>query len=118
LGSGLFSRIFGVDNANPISSTNPLPTIPGTQTIANGTSVTASIPGSSTTVTLTAASTNILITTSPGAAILYVNPWGGAATASNFAIQPGSSMSFTCLPITSFTIFGATATGTYSVLAH
>jgi hypothetical protein len=122
--SGLFSRIFGVDNANPITSTNPLPVATGGSALtgASITSVTGTVPAASTQISFTAPSGNFIIQiggTTPAITYLsFVSP----ATTSSFAINPitatAGSYTYSGAPVSSIYIIGASAAGTYSVLAH
>jgi hypothetical protein len=88
--------------------------------LTNGTSLSASVPATSTTVNLTAQSSQVTIKlVSGGATALYFNPFGGDATSSNYTIEPGETFTYQANPpISTFTILGSSASGTYSVLAH
>lgn len=85
------------------------------QYVANG-----NIPATAATITFTVPSGNITISTSPGAANLYVNPTGIAATTGtgNYLVLPGWSYSYVGNPISTISIIGASAAGTYGVWAH
>lgn len=120
--SGLFSRLFGNDNANPISSTNPLPvtTYTPTDTPANSTSVSAaSLPTVSTNVPFTAASNNFTLTNNSAllGSILYVSLISPATTTS-YAIQPQTTFTYAGASIIGIWIIGSAATGGYSLFAH
>lgn len=91
---------------------------PGTDRVTAFTNVTASVPASSTTTILTNASRHVVIETSAAAAILYVRLDSTTATTANFAIAPGTQINLEALPlVSSVTVIGASATGTYSILA-
>lgn len=80
---------------------------------------TASVPNTSTAVTLSATRTymHVLVKTDPSAAVLYVDFANGTATTADMRIEPGASVLIEGVPISEFKIIGASATGTYSVLA-
>jgi len=108
----------------PVSASDPIP-VSGTVT-ANQTSVaqasiintTDNIPNTSTTVTLAQACTHVLVKTPSTAAILYIDfANGAAATSADFQLDPGAGILIEGPSITTFKILGASATGTYSVLA-
>ncbi len=120
--SGLFSRLLGNDNANPISSTNPLPVTiyTPTDTAANSTSVSAAtLPTTSTNIAFTAAATNFTLTnnSASGGSILYVSLVSPATTTS-YAIQPQATFTYAGASITGIWIIGSASTGGYSLFAH
>lgn len=85
---------------------------------SNTYSVTGNVPATSTVITPTVASRHMIIKTDPSAAILYVRLDGGTVTSANFRIDPGASLSLDGLPLLpKISILGASAAGTYSVLA-
>jgi hypothetical protein len=100
-----------------LSSTNPIFVVPGSVAQASITNTTASVPNTSTTVTLAAASRHVIVKTDPAAAILYVDFADGTATSADFRVEPGGAVTIEGPSITTFKILGASATGTYSVLA-
>jgi len=114
---GLLTALFllgvSVTLAQPIVKDMPNSVLQSSITSVNG-----SIPSSSTTVTLSGASSRITIWTSSDAANLYVNFNGSAATSSNAIIYPNSSLTITTMPIKSFKILGASAAGTYNLVAY
>jgi hypothetical protein len=118
---GPLIRLTGVDGLTAMSAANGLGTLPGGLAAASITSVTGSVSASSTQVTLTAASTHVLVSiggTTPAITYLsFVTP----ATTSNFAINPTTALPGSVLyqggPVTSIWLIGASAAGTYSVLA-
>jgi hypothetical protein len=114
----LWAMLFALPaNAQYGTLQNPLTTQSPSVVQASFTSVNGALAATANTVTLTAASQNIVITTSAAAAIAYVN-FNGTATTSNYAITPGTSFTYSGPAISSFSILGATAAGTYSVFAH
>lgn len=86
---------------------------------ANIINTTGNVPDSSTTVTLSSTRTylHVLVKTDPAAAVLYVDFANGTATTGDFRIEPGSAILIEGVPISAFKIIGASALGTYSVLA-
>jgi len=115
-----FVTLWDYTNQTPYTTGDPLPVSGANNPLSqtNITSITGSVPNASTAIALTAASTHLVVKTDPAAAVLYVNLANGTATASNFRIDPGGSITLDGLPsISSIKILGASATGTYSVAA-
>lgn len=94
----------------------------GVSTQALMTETNGSIAATASTITFNAASTNIDIITSSGAALLYVNLVGGTASTSggtSMIVYPNIPYKYVGQPsISSISIIGASASGTYSIVAH
>lgn len=70
------------------------------------------------TVSFTSPCTNITINNTSTTETCYFQPFGGAASASNFPIGPGQAFSWTTTPgLTSVSLY-ATGSSTIGVLAH
>lgn len=81
--------------------------------------VTGSIPNTSTTVTFTTPSNQITIGTTGSSAVLYVTFNGATATATaGLMVNPGSYFTYQGPALASINIIGASATGSYTVIAH
>lgn len=110
---------FGIDNNTKVTSINPLPVTGGGVPLNLITSINGSIPSSATTITLAAPSTNVTVLTyGTTPATLYVNFRGSVATSADFAIPGGAGFTYEGVPISNFSILGASASGDYAVLAH
>lgn len=96
------------------------PALAGEANAQNDTiNTTASVPDTSTTITLSSTRTylHVLVKTDPAAAVLYVDFANGTATSGDFRVEPGGAILIEGVPISAFKIIGASALGTYSVLA-
>lgn len=113
-----YFRLYGTDGTHQTSPTNPFPTGGSGVSQLNITSLTGSVPAASTTVVLVAPSASFDFWTSTTAANVYVNLAGTTATTSNAIVYPGSSYHYSGAPIQSFTVLGASAAGTYNVIAY
>ena len=85
---------------------------------ASITSTNGNVPNTATTVTFTAPSTHWSIVTSSGAANLYFTWTGSDATNSNAILYPGVIFNYNGPAVSAISILGASATGTYSVVAY
>jgi hypothetical protein len=118
--SGTPANVNIQQSGSNLSTTNPIFSQSASLTAANQYLLNGTIPATATTITFTAASGNITISTSSGAAILYVNPTGTAATTGtgNFPLFGGGSYSYVGAPLSTISIIGASASGTYGIWAH
>lgn len=91
-------KVVGVDGSTIMTNANPLVARTPTVTQANITGATGNVPNSDTAVPLTAASTHLCVKTDPAAAILYVDLTNNTATTADFRIDPGSCLCLDGLP--------------------
>lgn len=118
--SGYFSAggTINIVTTTPLSFTNP--SEPAGVVQASISSQHANVPAATTNVTLSAPSTIIDIWTSTDAAPLHVHWAGSPATTSDAAIAPGGAYRLNARgkTITTFSVIGDAATGTFDVVAN
>jgi hypothetical protein len=105
----------------PVNYTNPLPVISGGQPAGSIYQTNGNISNSPVTITFTGgACTTIVIATSSGAANLYYQLNGTAATGStgDSILYGGAAYTYAGQALSSISILGATASGTYTITAH
>jgi hypothetical protein len=104
----------------PVNYTNPLPVISGGVAAGSIYSSNASIVGTATTITFPLPCTTIDVATSSGAANLYINFTGIAATggSGDFILFGGAAFTYAGQALSKISILGATASGTVTILAH
>ena len=104
----------------PVNYINPLPVISGGVPAGSIYSSNASITNTPTTITFPLPCSTIDIATSSGAANLYVNYTGAAASggSGDFIIFGGAAFTYAGNPLSSISILGASVSGTVTILAH
>lgn len=104
----------------PVNYTNPLPVISGGLPAGSIYSSNASITNSPITITFTTPCSTIDIATSSGAANLYINFSGIAASggSGDFILFGGAAFTYAGQALSSISILGASATGTVTICAH
>ena len=117
-------RLIGGDNSvNPYAIANPnlgAPVSFAGLSAANLYANSGSIATTASTVTFTAPSTQFSIFTSPSAPTLYVNLTTTAAVggAGNIPIFSGGTYNYAGAPISSVSIIGTSASGSWGIVAH
>ena len=101
-----------------LSATNPIFIAPSGVAAASIVNTTTSIPNTDTAVALGISAKRIKIQLSSGSAIMYVDFANGTATSGDYAIPAGGSVDYEGSAITSIHVLGASASGTYSILAY
>lgn len=104
--------------ANPCYAQPVTASLPAGLPPSQATNTTASVLNVSTTVTLAKPSRHVVVKTDPTAAVIYVDFTNNTATSADFRIEPGAAVTYEGQPISAFKYIGASAAGTYSVLAH
>ena len=108
----------GVPNS-PVNDLNPLPATNPSVSLAAGTSKNVTVTTTSQSVSLTAPSMNITLNNTSASNTLYFNPFGGAASASNFPIMPGQAFVWgSRLPLSQFTLYASGSGTVVGILAH
>lgn len=79
------------------------------------TSITQNVAAVDTAIVMVAPSSHVIVTTSPAAAAVSVNLNNGTATAANYTINPGTTLTYNGRPLVGIHYIGASATGTISV---
>lgn len=104
----------------PVNYTNPLPIISGGVAAGQIYQSNANIAGTAATISFGTPCTTIDIATSSGAANLYINFTGVAATggSGDFVLFGGAAFTYAGQALSSISILGATASGTVTILAH
>lgn len=104
----------------PVNYTNPLPVISGGLAAGQIYSNNQSITNSPVTITFTTPCSTIDIATSSGAANLYINLSGIAASggSADFILFGGASFTYAGQALSNISIKGASSSGTVTILAH
>lgn len=104
----------------PVNYTNPLPVISGGLAAGQIYHNNASITNSPVTITFTTPCSTVDFATSSGAANVYINLTGAAASggSGDFILFGGASFTYAGQALNSVSILGASASGTITICAH
>ena len=102
-----------------VNDSNPFPTTSPSTSLNLGTSKNVTVTTASQLVNLASPSMNVTINNTSTTNTLYFQPFGGAASASNFVIAPGQAFSWgSRQALSSFALYASAGGTVVGVLAH